>query len=442
MKVELPRKCLGLFQAYRYKVLYGGRGGAKSWAIARALLILGSRKPLRILCARQIQKSLKESVHQLLKDQIELLGLSSFYESLESEIRGQNGTVFLYTGLQEHTVTSVKSFEGCDICWVEEGQVVPKESWKILTKTIRKAGSEIWISLNPILDTDYTYQHFIVHPPPGALVVLVNYMDNPWFPKELEYERLNDKATMRPDEYENVWLGKPISAVPGAIYADEVTKLIREGRYCFVPYDPRLRVHTIWDMGWNDSMAIILAQGKRSECRIIDYLEFRFKRVDQCAGVLNKMPYNWGWDWIPHDGYDKERKTGTDDYTILSRNGRRVRPEMSNPMSRQTNEEVGIRATRLLFPRLVVNNVRPECNDTGTGTERFMECLRRFARSIPKSTNEPALPIRNEYKHGADALRGLSLVADLFAQDDIEEESNRPVAAPYRSRDAAMGMMG
>jgi phage terminase large subunit len=159
---DFPKKLQFLFDPHRYKVAYGGRGSGKSWSMARALLLQASNKPLRILCAREVQKSIKQSVHTLLNDQIQALGLGPLYEVLESEIRSRSGSSFSFTGLATNTVESIKSFEGCDIVWVEEAQTVSKKSWDILIPTIRKPNSEIWVSFNPNIDTDDTYTRFVV----------------------------------------------------------------------------------------------------------------------------------------------------------------------------------------------------------------------------------------------------------------------------------------
>ncbi len=152
---EFPEKLGFLFYPERYKIAYGGRGSGKSWSFARALLIQGLQSPLRVLCTREIQKSIKDSVHKLLSDQIQLLGLGTLYDVLETTIRSKtNATEFMFSGLSTHTVESIKSFEGCDICWIEEAQTVVKRSWDILTPTIRKDNSEIWVSFNPDLETD------------------------------------------------------------------------------------------------------------------------------------------------------------------------------------------------------------------------------------------------------------------------------------------------
>ncbi|NBQ46982.1 MAG: PBSX family phage terminase large subunit, partial [Sphingobacteriia bacterium] len=124
---EFPVKLEGLFKKSRYKVLYGGRGGAKSWGIARALLILGAKSPMRILCAREFMTSMRDSVHKLLCDQIEALGLLGFYEITQASIRGKNGTEFAFAGLKNN-IANIKSYEGVDICWVEEAQTVSRLS--------------------------------------------------------------------------------------------------------------------------------------------------------------------------------------------------------------------------------------------------------------------------------------------------------------------------
>ena len=147
-QAEFPEKLSCLFEKARYKVLWGGRGGAKSWGVARALLIQGAAKQLRILCARELQTSIRDSVHKLLSDQIAELGLTSFYQITQNSIKGANGTEFFFAGLRSN-VTQIKSFEGVDICWVEEAQTVSRASWNVLVPTIRKEESEIWVTFNP-----------------------------------------------------------------------------------------------------------------------------------------------------------------------------------------------------------------------------------------------------------------------------------------------------
>jgi len=208
-QVQFPAKTRFLFEPHRYKVLHGGRGSTKSWSIARALLLMGANKPLRILCAREIQRSIADSVLRLLADQIEFLGLQNVYEVQRSYIRSKiNGTLFLFEGLRSN-VTKIKSLEGIDVCWVEEAEAISEESWDVLIPTIRKSGSEIWISFNPDLMEDPTYQRFVVNPPPSAKVVALNFADNPWF---AESELAAEEVYMRrvdPERHSWIWLGQP-----------------------------------------------------------------------------------------------------------------------------------------------------------------------------------------------------------------------------------------
>ncbi|EGT5186439.1 PBSX family phage terminase large subunit [Cronobacter sakazakii] len=215
-KLSFAPKFKPLFKPIRYKVFRGGRGGAKSWGIARALVIMAASKKLRILCTREVQNSIKDSVHKLLKDQIEMLGLNPWFRITNEMITSACGSEFLFKGLRFDPL-GIKSTEGVDICWVEEAQSVSADSWDILIPTIRKEGSEIWVSFNPGEETDPTYQRFVVNPPDDCVTVEVNYYDNPYLPdtlrKEMEYcKRIDYEA------YEHIWLGKPKSISEAVIF--------------------------------------------------------------------------------------------------------------------------------------------------------------------------------------------------------------------------------
>lgn len=429
VNVEFIEKVQELFRPHRYKVLVGGRGSLKSWSIARALLLEASSNPYRYLCAREVQNSIRESVHQLLSDQIELLGMGQRFEILETEIYGRDvRSQFLYTGLAKQTKESIKSYERINRVWVEEAQKVSKRSWDILLPTIRVPGSEIWMSLNPDLETDETYVRFVVSPPPGALVVHLNFRDNPWLTPELAMEEQVTRSRSKED-HDNIWGGKPRSAAEGAVYQREVSDLISQGRYAFSPYDPRFKVHTIWDMGWNIG-SIILAQRSTTAIYIIGYLEGTHIRTDEWAALLNRMPLNWGWDWLPHDGHATERKTGTSDYQILVKARRRVK--IRDPKT-EVSEELGVRMLRQAFPRLYVHKggdelVPAEYRVTGTqipalpglqyhNTARLVECWKRYRYAIPKH-GEPQHPISDEYEHACDATRILATIAEQLTNDD------------------------
>ena len=206
MDFDFPEAYQELFRPHRYKVFYGGRGSAKSWSVARALILLGYQNKLRILCAREIQRSISQSVHKLLSDNIEAMGFSDFYRVSKDGIVGANGTEFLFKGLRFNPI-EIKSTEGIDICWVEEAQAVSAESWDILIPTIRKDKSEIWITFNPMDESDPTFQRFVVNPSPQAYVHKVNYDENPFLPDtaraEMEWTKQRDY-----EAYLHIWEGE------------------------------------------------------------------------------------------------------------------------------------------------------------------------------------------------------------------------------------------
>ncbi len=384
---KFPDRLDFLFQPHRYKVAYGGRGSGKSWSMARALLVKAASEPTRVLCAREIQRSIKQSVHTLLNDQIQALGLGPFYEVLETEIRGLNGSTFSFTGLATNTVESIKSFEGCDIVWVEEAQTVSKKSWDILIPTIRKPNSEIWVSFNPNIDTDDTYKRFVVETPDNAKVVKVNYTDNPWFPEVLEIERQHSLKT-NPD-YANIWEGDCKAAVDGAIYSNEIREAQEGNRITTVPYDPMLKVHVVFDLGFNDSMAIILCQRGVSDIRIIKYIEDNHRTLDSFSSEIRSLNYNWGTMFLPHDGKSRDYKSGLSAEDIMRKQGWTVRIV---PLS---SIESGIKIARMHFHKCYFDK----------SAQRLLECLKNYKRSINSSTNEPGAPLHDEYSHGADAFR-------------------------------------
>lgn len=401
MKAQFPLKLQFLFRAARYKILVGGRGGAKSWGIARALLLLGAQRKLRIVCAREIQKSTKDSVHALLKDQIAELGLTSFYLVQDTEITGANGTEFIFKGLGSQTAVSIKSLEGCDIAWVEEAQTVRKKSWELLVPTIRKEGSEIWVSFNPDLSTDDTYKRFILTPPPGAVVVWMSWKDNPWFPDVLRIERDHLQAT-DPAAFENIYEGKPKSEISGAIYAAELKKAREDGRITKVPIDRTKPVHTFWDLGFKDTNSIWFAQALPGGAfRLVDYEQGTGLTIADYVVMLQEKKYMYGTDYVPHDGVDAmihKKLTGdkTKSPEMLLRAAERkviVVPKLL--------VSTGINAVRTIFPNCWFDE--DKCADGIQGLAHY--------RWAPDATSgvEAREPMHDWASHPADGFRTFAL---------------------------------
>lgn len=205
-----------LYSPHRYKVFYGGRGSGKSHAVAQALTFLSSNINLRILCCREIQNSIKDSSYQVLKDMTDRLGIGHEFKFTESEIlHMRTGSRFIFSGLLRNE-NSIRSKEGIDICWIEEASSVSQRSWDVLTPTIRKPGSELWLTFNPLTVDDPT-NVFIENPPPNAYVRKVNYWDNPFFPEvlreQMEWDKQNDF-----EKYLHVWEGYPLTISDAQVF--------------------------------------------------------------------------------------------------------------------------------------------------------------------------------------------------------------------------------
>lgn len=203
---QMPAWSHSLLKPNRYKCRWGGRGGAKSWAFADALLAEGVKRPCRIVCAREFMVSIRDSVHSLLKQRVYELELEKYYTVQRDRIHGTNGTEFLFKGLR-HNVENLKSIPGITHMWIEEAQSTSAESWEIAKPTVRDPGSEIWLSFNPKHESDVIYQQFVVDPMRGADVQKVNWSDNPYFSEVLNNER-KDMMRRDPDAYAHIWEGE------------------------------------------------------------------------------------------------------------------------------------------------------------------------------------------------------------------------------------------
>lgn len=425
VQAEFLEQLQPLFEPHRFKVLHGGRASVKSWSVARALVIIGAQRKLQVLCAREFQSSIRESVHKLLANQIELLGLSTLYDVQQSGIYGPNDTQFAFVGLSDKTAENLKSYEDFDVAWVEEARNTTDRSWNILRPTIRKEGSEIWITFNPELDTDPVWKMFVEDPPPDTFCIQLNWRDNPWFNSVLQAERLDAQRKLPKVDYENIWEGKCRPTVEGAVYADEVAEMQADGRIGLFPHDPSLVVHTVYDLGWNDKMAIGLYQRVASQLRKIGYLENDHKTLDWYSRRLRKLPYNWGTAFLPHDGDHGDFKTGKSAKAILEALGWRVEVLPLIPVAD------GIRAARMAFKTLYVHKAPTESKEGDPfspdedgrpvggfmGCARWIECAKRYRRSVPKTTGEAAAPVHDQYSHGMDEWRYAAQAAPLMLNE-------------------------
>lgn len=421
-----PDKLRFLFEPHRYKVTYGGRGGAKSWSMAAALVIRGAQEPIRWLCARETMSSLKESVHQMLEDSIKRIGLPGYHVG-ETEIWNDNGTVFTFAGLKNNVLT-IKSYEGADGVWVEEAANVSKASWDVLIPTIRKRGSEIWVSFNPILATNDTYRRFVLNPPPDCVVVKIGWEDNPWFNDTMRAD-MEHMRTTDPDNFDHIWGGECRTAVEGAIFGAEVKIADKDGRITSVPFNRAHPVHTVWDLGFKDRNAIWFVQAYGGYFNFVDYIEDKGKTIHDYLVMLQERSarhgYVYGIDWLPHDGVDAlihhnlTSNPSMSPELLMRAAGRNVRIVLKLSVLSRIN------AGRTVFP--ICRFDREKCN-------RGLEALRMYQWRPAGETRmptgavvriEPKEPLHDEFSHGADAFTEAAVC--------IQEEAPEPKPSRVRS---------
>ncbi len=443
MKAQVPAKLAFLYEPHRYKVIWGGRGKGASWGMADALLIRGAERPLRWLCARETQNSIEESVHAVLSGRIVALGLSRYYDVQRRKIISktfraqqltasgeideemgdflQGGCGFAFAGIKTSPAT-IKSYDGFDGCWVEEAESVTNASWRVLRPTFRKDNcnihgsgkpecSEIWISFNPKFDTDATYQEFVLNPPPDCVSVFMNWRDNPFFPEVLRVE-MEDLKKRNFEEYEHVYEGKTLSAVQGAIYAEEIRKATADGRICSVPVDRTRPVNTVWDLGFGDKSAIWFIQHYGGWFNFVDYLEDSGKTLEWYVIQLQQRGYVYGTDWVPHDAVDSEThkrlvsNTGQSPEQLLRKLGRKVRIVQKGLVTNRINKG------RTLFP---------QCRFDITKCDRGLAALKQYQWGPPSKDGVPKRePLHDHASHGADAFQQAALISEHLGDNQAK----------------------
>lgn len=356
---------------------------------------------VRVVCVREVQKSLKESVKRLIEDKIIALGVASQFRVLNDHIITPGDGLMLFQGMQDHTAESIKSLEGFDIAYVEEAQTLTERSLEFLRPTIRAAGSELWFSWNPRSRKDPVDTLLRgKNPPEGAIVVRSNWDTNPFFPLELERERRDDYIR-KPDRYAHIWEGDYEPAAIGAYYAREMAAADREKRITRVPHTPGIMVETWWDLGaakQGRTMAVGFVQRVGHELHAIDFLDDGGpeKGLPHFAQVLQekaaKLGYVYGDHVWPHDGGAMQKATGeTLDETFRKLTGKR-------PVVLELNHiGPGIDEVRNMLAKMWFD--AEKC-------ERWVEALRNYRAEYDddKQTFKPQ-PLHDWASHAADMTR-------------------------------------
>lgn len=383
----------------RYKLARGGRGSGKSRFFAGLLVETAMMRPgLRAVCVREIQRSLKDSAKKLIEDTIQRYGVGSEFETLEAETRTPGGGVILYHGLKDHTAESVKSLEGMDVAWVEEAQSLSQRSLTLLRPTIRAAGSEIWASWNPTRKHDpiEEMQRQLANDP-DAVSLVANWRDNPWFPDELEKERVRDQRD-RPDQYDHIWEGDYAKVTEGAYYAAALSEARAQGRIGRVSVDPTMQLRAFWDIGVRDATAIWIAQFVGREIRVLDYYEVSGQPLGAHLNWLRSKGYGSALCVLPHDGSAADAVTAVRFEDHIRAAGFQVQTVANQGKGAALKR---IETARKLFPAIWFNEA------TCSGG---LDALGAYHEKRDPTRNIGLGPEHDFSSHGADAF-GLMCVA-------------------------------
>ena len=368
--IDVPSPFVELFQPtqkWRHYLYHGGRSSGKSTTVAIYLVTLATSKPTRILCCREVQRSIKESVHKLLADCIRKYNLPG-WKITDETLRNRNGSEFIFKGLHGNE-QDVKSTEGMDICWIEEAQSVSMQSIQVLNPTIRKAGSFLIWTMNRLTEEDPAWVWVTKQNASRAYVKQVNSTDIEGL---LSDETKLDREEMRknnPELFEHVWLGKPLTANTGSVFGKQLAQAREDGRIGKVAYDDALGVYTAWDLGVGDATAIWWFQVTTGgEIHFIDHYESAGEDSGHYVSILQNKPYSYNKHFLPHDAKARELQTGTTRVDFFNQRG-------------IYNVEV-LRPTRFTLGQddisLVARPKFSKCWFDEEKCERGLECLRAY----------------------------------------------------------------
>ena len=321
--LQIPEQYKELFQPskkWRHIVYKGGRSSGKSTQIAISRLVKGSHAKLRGLCTREIQNSIQESVYKLLCDQIDKMGLNDWQKFNDRLVNRRTGSEIFFKGLHNN-IQSIKSIEGIDWCWIEEAQSVSAESINTLIPTIRKEGSELIWSYNPLTEHD-AVQELIVDKADER--TYVRHINSDEVEQLLSPEIIAEREKMKvdnPDMYAHVWLGQPLTSKTGTVFGKQIAQAEIDGRIGSVPYDASAGTYTAIDLGIGDSTAIWWFQLIGQEIHFIDHYESSGEELGHYISVIKNKPYNYTTHYLPHDAKQRELQTGLTRVEFFENNG-------------------------------------------------------------------------------------------------------------------------
>lgn len=442
-EVEIPEKIGEIFAPVdnvRYRVAYGGRGSAKSISFARMMLLAALQQAGVYLCCRELQKSIKTSVHSLLVAEIKNMGMEDLFDWGAEYLRTADGnSTFLFFGLRSNS-EEIKSTHGVKICWVEEAQAVSQFSLDMLLPTVREEKSEIWFTFNPQDELDPVYEMFVNNPRLKSIVSEVNYNDNPWFPSVLEDERL-ECLRSSPEKYDWIWRGKLYVNVEASVYGKWMEKAKDAKRIISGIYDPTLPVYTAWDLGYSDETAIWWFQVAGNEPRLIDFYEnnrqdmrhyseqiygreipedkcvfgangkvISFELGNNIEGLEHRLAYRYAEHFTPHDAANK----------LLQAGGRSIIMQLFEFGIKAKVVAATIQQNQISAARALIDLAWFDADKCKAGIRN----LKKYEFSLKDGeggySKEPKHDI---YSHAADALE---IIGQVWKSSVISSEAQKP----------------
>lgn len=402
-----------LLHPARYKGAWGGRGSGKSHFFADLMVEAALTKPgFRGVCIREVQKDLNQSAKRLIEDKIQAHGVGAVFDCQKAVTVTPGGGLIVYQGMQDHTADSVKSLEGFDVAWVEEAQTLSARSLTLLRPTIRKPGSELWFSWNPRRKNDPVDVMLRGEDQPtGAVVVRANWSDNPWFPAELEQERLDD-LRMKPDQYGHIWEGEYEAITEGAYYAACLTAAKAQGRIGEISADPLMVYRAFWDIGGTgakaDATTIWVCQFIGEKIKVLAYYEAQGQDLATHINWLRASGYGAAECFLPHDGaahdkvfdasYEGALRAAGFSVTVVPNQGRGAAAKR-------------IEAARRWFPRMWFNQAT---------TQAGLDALGAYHEKKDDARGIGLGPNHDWSSHGADSF---GLMASVYE----EPKSTQPI---------------
>jgi len=417
LQIKTARVFQPLLAPARYKGAFGGRGSGKSHFFGElAVEECQAVKGTRVVCIREVQRTLAQSSKRLIEDKIRALGLGQGFKIYHDRISSPGDGLIMFTGMQDHTAESIKSLEGFRIAWTDEAQTMSARSLSLLRPTIREEGSELWFSWNARRKTDAVDDFLRAKKPSNAVVVKANWRDNPFWTSTLEAERKLE-LELYPDRYDHTYEGGYAKAFEGAYFAKLLSEARQQNRIGVVSADPLLPIRAFHDIGGSgataDAYTIWIVQWVGDQIRVLDYYESIGQVLAFHVNWMRENGYEKAINYFPHDGVNDNNITGKHYWDHWEDAGFKCEPPVKN--QGRGAASMRVEAVRRLGPKMWFNE---------TTTEAGRDALGFYHERKDEQRNVGLGPEHDWSSHAADAF---GLMAVCYIEPSAHAAFNRPI---------------